>query len=71
MVTASRGREFRDAPNERLVARHDAANLEAATLIAADPERYPGEMQEWADLVLSRAAEAKDEDAGPLFRSVA
>jgi hypothetical protein len=34
-----------------------AANLEAARIIAADPHRYPGLMQEWAHLVLNPPAE--------------
>ena len=49
------------------------ANLECATIIATDPERYPAGslMAVWADAVLSKAAEAdvKDQDAGPLFRA--
>jgi hypothetical protein len=32
-------------------------NLEAAAIIAADPQGYPGLMQEWACLVLQRDAE--------------
>lgn len=31
------------------------ANLEAARIVAADPERYPGLMQEWASAVLTKA----------------
>lgn len=43
------------------------SNLEFATKFAADPERYPGIQQIWADMVLSRAAEADQSDCGPLF----
>jgi hypothetical protein len=35
-------------------AKFDAQNLEAARIIAADPVRYPGGMQDWATLVLKR-----------------
>ena len=34
-------------------------NLQAASIIAADPARYPGLMQAWATLTLSRAAERR------------
>jgi hypothetical protein len=34
-----------------------AGNIEAALIIAADPVRYPGVMQEWAAIVLSPPAE--------------
>ena len=34
-----------------------AGNLESARIIAADPHRYPGAMQEWAARVLSPPAE--------------
>jgi hypothetical protein len=32
-------------------------NLQAAEIISADPNRYPGVMQEWARLVLNPPAE--------------
>lgn len=32
------------------------ANIECARLIAADPDRYPGLMQEWAAKVLNALA---------------
>jgi hypothetical protein len=32
------------------------ANREAARLIAASPERYPGALQQWAQMVLLRSA---------------
>jgi len=35
-------------------AKFDEQNLEAARIIAADPVRYPGGMQDWATLVLKR-----------------
>ena len=35
--------------------RFQDGNLEAARIILADTERYPGVMQEWARLILSRA----------------
>jgi hypothetical protein len=47
----------------------DASNLLAATLIASDPKRYQGVLQEWADLILTRAAQPDDALAGPLFES--
>jgi len=34
-----------------------ASNIEAARIITADPERYPGLMQEWAALMLNSPAE--------------
>ena len=34
-----------------------AANVQAARIIATDPERYPGIMQEWAAKVLRTAGE--------------
>ncbi len=51
-------------------AKYDAANLEAARIIAADPERYPGGMQEWAQRVLARIERERLESVGPLFRMV-
>jgi hypothetical protein len=38
-------------------------------LIASDPERYQGVLQEWADLILTKAAEPDESLAGPLFES--
>ena len=35
-------------------AKYDEQNLEAARIIAADPLKYPGGMQAWAELVLKR-----------------
>lgn len=35
-------------------AKFDEQNLEAARIIAADPMKYAGGMQEWAALVLKR-----------------
>lgn len=34
-----------------------AGNHETARIIAADPHRYPGAMQEWAAMVLNPQAE--------------
>jgi hypothetical protein len=45
----------------------DAGNLEAATIIAADPVKYQGLMQEWADAILSKATQVPESEAGPLF----
>jgi hypothetical protein len=46
-----------------------AANEMSATIIASDQVRYPGLMQEWADMILSRAAAPPaDREAGPLFQ---
>ena len=55
----------------RITERYDAANLEAATVIASDPEKYPeGSLPAlWSDVVLSKAAEPDDAEAGPLFES--
>jgi hypothetical protein len=52
----------------RITERYDDTNLMAACLLAADPERYQGVLQEWADIVLSRAAHPDDREAGPLFQ---
>jgi hypothetical protein len=46
---------------------YDAANLECASIIAADPVKYQGLVQEWADAILSKAADVPDSEAGPLF----
>ena len=55
---------------QKAVDRYHAANIEAATIIAADPVRYPlgGLMQEWADVILSKAAVPADAECGPLFQ---
>jgi hypothetical protein len=54
---------------QRKVQSYDAANLEAATLIASQPDLYPpgSVMQQWADEILSKAAKVDDSDCGPLF----
>jgi hypothetical protein len=43
-----------------------AANVEAACIIAADPAKHPGLMQEWARLVIERSemppADAEDKE---------
>jgi hypothetical protein len=43
--------------------------LESATIIASNPALYPegGLMAEWADVVLSRAVNAEEANAMPLF----
>jgi hypothetical protein len=48
---------------------YTASNLESATIIASDPALYPegGLMAEWADVVLSRAVNAEEANAMPLF----
>jgi hypothetical protein len=48
---------------------YSAGNLESATIIAADPKRYQGVLQEWADTILTRAAQPDDALVGPLFES--
>jgi hypothetical protein len=45
------------ALNQRKAERYAAANLEAAKIVAASPDRYPGLMQEWAAMVLSASRE--------------
>jgi hypothetical protein len=42
------------ATPKSIKAKFDEQNLEAARIIAADPVKYPGGMQEWAALVLKR-----------------
>lgn len=42
------------ASARRRQAEFDRQNLEAARIIAADPARYPGLLQEWARAVLRR-----------------
>ena len=54
-------------PAKSMINQYAEGNLLAATIIAADPVKYPGGAQEWADLILTRAAEV-DERPGPLFR---
>jgi hypothetical protein len=39
------------------VLKHEEVNVACARLIAADPVRYPGVFQDWAQLVLNRAGE--------------
>ena len=48
---------------------YTASNLESATIIASDPVAYPegSLMAEWADVVLSRAVNAEEANAMPLF----
>ena len=62
----------RRAPNPAAVrsARqgYAADNLECACVIAANPEKYQGVLQEWADVILTKAAHADDAEAGPLFQ---
>jgi hypothetical protein len=55
----------------RVLAGYQQQNEMAANLIAADPVRYQGVLQEWADLILSKAAHPDDSEAGPLFKRVA
>ena len=63
------------AIKKRTAEEHAIANLEAATIIVADISRYPSPlMQNWADRILSDAAERdvpKDAECGPLFKAVA
>jgi hypothetical protein len=44
---------------QRKAEMYHAGNLESARIIAADPGRYPGIMQEWARLVLNPPAEGR------------
>jgi hypothetical protein len=46
-----------------------AANLTAASIIASDPVTHPvgSLMAEWAEVILTRAAEALAEGSAPLF----
>ena len=41
---------------QRRRADYERDNREAAEMIAADPERYPGAQQTWARMTLARAA---------------
>lgn len=56
---------------QRVTDRYDQGNLVAACLIAADPVKYQGALQEWADVILTKAATPADAEAGPLFRQAA
>ena len=42
------------ATPKNIAAKFAEQNLKAAHIIAADPVKYPGGMQEWAALVLKR-----------------
>ncbi len=44
---------------QRLGETYERQNQEAAQIIAADPERYPGVMQQWARLVLQRSSDQR------------
>jgi len=44
---------------QRKIESYRAANEECARIIAADPVRYPGVMQEWARLVLQSLPERR------------
>jgi hypothetical protein len=60
----------RQTPTVRTVREgYDAGNLECASIIAADPAKYQGLMQEWADGILSKAAHVPESEAGPLFKA--
>jgi hypothetical protein len=56
------------AARVKITDRYDQANLECACIIAGNPEKYQGVLQEWADTILSKAAEPDDAEAGPLFQ---
>ena len=47
--------------------RYRAGNIEAARIIAVDPDRYPGLLQEWARRVLSPSVRSTE----PAIRRVA
>ncbi len=68
--TRSELRDRKMAKNLNHADRYDQANLEAASIIAADPTKYPaGSLAAiWADAITSKAAEVKDQDVGRLFR---
>ena len=57
----------------RVRASYSAANREAATLIASDPVAYPENslMAQWADRILTKAAQPDQSEAGPLFSNAA
>ena len=55
LASSRRNRGAGSAEGGSLVEARDsyaAANLQAARIIAADPQRYPGAIQEWARLLL-------------------
>jgi hypothetical protein len=60
---------------KRAADHYRAGNLEVATVVLADPERYGGEtagLVQWARLFISRVeAPPADWEAGPLFRQAA
>jgi hypothetical protein len=53
--------------NQRLGKTYTAGNIEAARIIAVDPDRYPGLLQEWARRVLSPSVRSTE----PAIRRVA
>ena len=57
----------------RITERYNAGNMTAASIIASNPAAYPaGSLAaEWADMILSRAANPDQAEAGPLFRNAA
>ena len=57
------------AARVKITDRYDQANLECACIIAGNPEKYQGVLQEWADRILTEAAEISDEEVGPLFEA--
>ena len=60
----------RASGNDRSATRQwDKSNLEAATIIASNPDKHQGALQQWADVILSKAAAPKDSECGPLFRT--
>ena len=50
--------------SQRKLEVYRAGNLEAARIIASNPERCPGVMQEWAAMVLAKAAERTEPAIG-------
>ena len=56
---------------QKITDRYDQGNLEAATIIAANPALYPegSLMAERADAILSRAVDAQDAKAMPLIEA--
>lgn len=57
--------------NQRVVKQYATDNLMAASIIASNPDKYQGALQEWADTILSKAAVPSDAEVGPLFRTAA
>lgn len=58
--------------HQKQLAAYRQCNLKAARIVAADPVKYPGIMQEWAELVLGRAETTVDAPGtGPLFETEA